>query len=334
MPASTIQLKSRVLIGAVATLAGPKESQGPLKKHFNKALRDDLLGLTSYELAESKIHESAIRYLLNKTNYMPQDIDLCIAGDLTDELYATNFAMRTLEIPFVGSFGACATYGAAIALAARIIDASVFKQRIICSVSSHFSTAERQFRFPLELGTQRTPLAQWTVTGAGAMLINKTEGRIRIESVTFGRVVDWGVKDANNMGGAMAPAAMNTMIRHFKDTRRQPRYYDLIITGDLGHTGALLLKQLMYERSYDLDQTNYTDCGVLIFDRETQKVEQGGSGPACSALVFNAYVYKKLLEGSIGRVLLVTTGALISKTSCLQKQSIPAIAHAVSFERI
>lgn len=329
----TIFFKNDILIENTATIVGPKEHQGPMGKYFDKFVNDDLLGQKSYEHAETRLHISALRYLLNKSGLTDHEIDLCISGDLLDEICGSNFTMRDFDIPFMGVYNACATFGEALIFASSLLDTGNF-ERIICSTSSHFSTAERQYRFPLELGNQRTPLAQWTVTGVGATLLNRDKGCVRIESATIGRVVDYGVTDANDMGAAMAPAARETLLAHLEGTSRDPDYYDLILTGDLGEAGHRLLKLLMEEKGVRLSDDNYTDCGILIFNRQGQDVGQGGSGAGCSSSVFNGYVYKKMLQGELRRVLLIPTGALVSKTSNLQGESIPGIAHAVSFERI
>lgn len=332
MQNQTIFFKNDIKIENTATIVGPKEHEGPMGKYFDKYINDDLLGQKSYERAETLLHLSTIRYLLNKSHYKERDVDLCIMGDLLDEISGSNFTMRELDIPYLGVYNACATFAESLIIACNFLDSGNFK-RIICSTSSHFSTAERQFRFPLELGNQRTPLSQWTCTGVGATLLNRERGNIKIDVATIGRVVDYGITDANDMGAAMAPAVRETLLAHFEATSRAPDYYDLILTGDLGEAGHRLLKILMEEKGVRL-KDNYTDCGILIFNREGQDVGQGGSGAGCSSTIFNSFVYKKLLDGQLKRVLLVPTGALVSKTSNLQGESIPGIAHAVSFERI
>lgn len=320
-----------VAIAETVTIAGPKEGQGPLKDYFHNILDDDLLKQKSYEKAETKIHIAAIRNLLNKTKMTTNDIDCVFAGDLLDEMIISSFALREFDVPFMGLYNACASFAEALIVGSTMIDSGLMN-RVICSTSSHFSTAERQFRFPLELGTQRTPLAQWTVTGAGCAMLEKNQNiPIKITCATLGKVVDYGVTDVNDLGAAMLPAAMDTLITHFKDTHRQPNYYDLIITGDLGAAASNLLKKLIKEQGYNLDK-NLEDCGEMIFDRDNQDVGQGGSGTACSNLVFNSYVYKEMLARKFKKVLLVPTGALLSKTASLQGESIPGIAHAICVE--
>ncbi len=332
MKNNTIIFNEDILIEDTATIVGPKEFEGPLGKYFDKHTKDDLLGQKSYEQAETKLHVSTIRHLLNKAKLNEKDVDLCIMGDLLDEISGCNFTMREFPIPYIGVYNACATFGEALILGSLALESNLIN-RVICSTSSHFSTAERQFRFPLELGNQRTPLSQWTVTGVGATMLNKIKGSVKIESATIGRVVDYGITDANDMGAAMAPAARDTILNHLEGTGRDVDYYDLILTGDLGEAGHNLLKILMKERGITLLE-NYSDTGIMVYNRVGQDVCQGGSGAGCSSSVFNSFVYKKLLCGELKRVLLIPTGALVSKTSNLQGESIPGIAHAVSFERI
>ncbi len=330
----TIYFKNNdVGILETATIAGPKEGEGPLGRYFHNVLKDDLLKQKSYEKAETKIHISVIKNILNKTKLTPRDIDCVFAGDILDEMIVSSFAMREFDIPFIGVYNACASFGEALINASCMLD-SGYMTRVICSTSSHFSTAERQYRFPLELGNQRTPLSQWTVTGAGCTLLEKNKNLpVKITCATIGKVVDFGVRDVNDMGAAMTPAAMDTLITHFENTKRKPDYYDMILTGDLGDAASRLLKKLIKRQGYDLDE-NYNDCGVLIYNREAQQVGQGGSGTACSNLVFNAYIYDKMLQGDLKRVLLVPTGALISKTSTLQGETMPGIAHAICLEAV
>lgn len=329
----TIFFDKPVYISETATIGAKKESAGPLGKYLNATIEDDLLGQKSHEYAEAKLHTSALKQILNRAKLSPRDIDCVFAGDLMDEIVGASFAMRELDIPFLGIYNACATFAEGLILGATMISNGVM-DKVICSTSSHYATAERQFRFPLELGSQRTPLAQWTVTGAGATLLTADmPSNIRVTCATIGRVVDYGVDDANDMGAVMAPAALDTILTHLGDTERSIEYYDLILTGDLGHAGSRLFQKLAKMKGYNFNE-NYSDCGILIYNREAQDVEQGGSGAACSNLVFNGYVYKEMLKGRFEKVLLVPTGALLSKISNLQGETIPAIAHAVSIEKI
>lgn len=319
-----------VYVENTASVVGPKEAEGPLGKYFDKQVKDDLLGQKSHELAEIRFHIAAIRYLLNKSGRKEEDVDLCIAGDLLDEITGASLTMREFDVPFLGAYNACATFAESLITAALFISSGKFK-RIISSTSSHFSTAERQYRFPLELGNQRTPLAQWTVTAAGAVMLSDIPSKVAVKRATVGKVVDLGVTDGNDMGACMAPAAADTIVRHFSESGLKPDYYDLIATGDLGTAGSELMKVLAEKRGIKLG-SNYNDCGAMIFNRVWQDVGQGGSGAACSSSVFSGYIYKKMLLGDFKRVLLVPTGALCSKTSILQGESIPGIAHAVAFE--
>ncbi|NLL56546.1 MAG: stage V sporulation protein AD [Clostridiales bacterium] len=327
----TITFKTPISIQETATIAGPKEGAGPLKDYYHNILENDVLGQKSFESAEIKIHTYTIKHMLNRAKLKENDIDCVFCGDLLDEIIGCNYTMREFDIAFMGLYNACATFGEALILGATMLDAG-HMEKVICSTASHFSSAERKFRYPLELGSQRTPLSQWTVTGAGSTLLSKQDvSKIKITMATVGRVVDYGVSDANDMGAAMAPAAMDTLIAHFRDTGRKPDYYDLIATGDLGHSGSRLLQKLIKEKNIELND-NYTDCGILVYNRESQDVQQGGSGTGCCSLVFNSYIYTQLKRGKYKKILLVPTGALVSKISSLQGETIPAIAHAVAIE--
>lgn len=321
-----------VYIRDTASIVGPKESHGPIASYFDKTFQDDILGQKSYEMAEIKMHTSGLKYLMNKTKLTPDQVDAFIAGDLLDEIVGCNFTMREFPTSFLGVYNACATFGEALGIGGMMIDGG-FADTVVCSTSSHFSSAERQYRYPLELGNQRTPLAQWTVTAMGATMLTPQKSPVRLECTTFGRVVDFGVTDVNNMGAAMAPAARETLLTHLKATGRTPKDYDLILTGDLGDAGSRLFRKIVSEKGVDLDE-NYQDCGVLIYNREAQDVGQGGSGAGCSSSVFNSYIYKNMLLGKWKRVLLMPTGALISKMSSLLGESVPGICHAVSFVRV
>lgn len=331
MKNQTVFYTKPIGIRETASIVGPKEAEGPLRQYFGAIMKDDILGQKSHEKAEIKMHISAIKNLLNKSALSEKDIDCVFAGDLLDEITGSCFTMREFKVPFMGQYNACATFGEALIVGSTMLEAGLM-QRVICSTSSHFSTAERQYRYPLELGSQRTPLAQWTVTGAGSTMLESNEKHtVKITCATIGKVVDYGITDANDMGSAMLPAAMDTLINHFRDTGRAPSYYDGIFTGDLGHAGSRLLKKLIKSEGFSLDE-NYEDCGVLIFNREAQDVGQGASGAACSSVVFNSYIYSQMLLGKMKRVLLAPTGALISKITPLQGESIPGICHAVAME--
>ena len=326
----TIKFDTPPTITSVASIVGPKESQGPLAKYFDQCLDDEFWGETTWEKAESKIIKETVNTAISKSEISHNEIDFCFAGDLLNQCISSGFGLRDLNVPFFGVFGACSTFVESMSLGSIFLEANA-ANNIICATSSHFCSAEKQFRFPLELGNQRPPTSQWTVTGAGAALVSKSGSGPYITHITPGKIVDMGIKDANNMGAAMAPAAIDTIVTHFKDTQRNPSYYDAILTGDLGYVGSNILKELILKYGYNVN-SNYNDCGVLIFDKETQDTHSGGSGCACIATVFCGYIYKMLKEKKYKRILLVATGALTNSTTSQQGETIPGIAHAISIE--
>lgn len=326
----TIKLQNPPKIIATFSIVGPKEGQGPLKDYFHEIINDDTLGEDSFEKAESQMMHTAIKSAINGANLKEEDIDYLLAGDLLNQTTSSSFAAREMNVPFIGLYGACSTMAESLSLASLFIDGE-FANYVVAATSSHFSSAERQFRFPLEYGSQRGTTAQWTVTGSGAMVLGKEGNYPEVTYVTTGIVKDYGEKDPNNMGAAMAPAAVDTLYNHFEDTGRKPRDYDVIATGDLGIVGKEIATKLLLEHGYDI-RDNYVDCGELIFDSEKQKIGAGGSGCGCSAAVTCGYFYRRLLQKEIKSVLLVSTGALMSTTSSLQGESIPGIAHAVAIE--
>lgn len=327
----TVKLTNPPSILSTASVVGAKEGEGPLRDYFDVIVKDDLFEEKSWEKAETKMSKEAVKIALNKINMTPDKIDYLFAGDLLNQIIASSFAARELKIPFFGLYGACSTMCESLSLAAMIIDGG-FSDFSIAATSSHFCSAERQFRFPLEMGGQRPPTAQWTVTGAGAAVLgNKGNGPF-VTYVTTGRILDFGIKDANNMGAAMAPAAADTIVGHLKDTGFTQDSYDLIISGDLGKVGKELTAEIVKKNGYDIS-TKLKDCGLEIFDASRQDVNSGGSGCGCAAAVFCGYLYKEILKGSFNRILLISTGALLSPTSTQQGESIPSIAHAVTIER-
>ena len=326
----TFKLSNPVSIKETASIVGPKESNGPLAKYFDKCIEDEFYGESSWEKAESKFIKSATEMLIAKSAISNKDIDFCFAGDLLNQCISSCFGLRETNIPFFGIFGACSTFVESLILGAMAIDGN-FAKNVLCAVSSHFCSAEKQFRFPLELGNQRPPTSQWTVTGSGACILSKEGTGPYITHVTPGKIIDMGIKDVNNMGSAMAPAAIDTLITHFQDTSRDPDYYDGIFTGDLGYIGKDILLDIVKTKGYDITN-NYNDCGILIFDKNKQDTHSGGSGCACCASVFSGYLYKKLKERKLYKILLIATGALTNSTTSQQGESIPGIAHAVSIE--
>ncbi|MFI3210992.1 MAG: stage V sporulation protein AD [Peptostreptococcaceae bacterium] len=326
----TVKLKNNPTIVATTSICGHKEEEGPLKEYFDIIIEDDLFGQKSWEFAESKMVQTAMEETAKKANKELDEIDFMIGGDLINQILPSSFAARELQIPFLGVYGACSTMAESMSISAMLIDGG-FAQNILSGTSSHYCTAERQFRFPLELGNQKPMTAQWTVTGSGAVLISPNKVGPKIKYITIGKVVDEGISDANNMGAAMAPAAVDTIFSYFDDTKDDPNTFDLIATGDLGTLGMQICKDLLNEKGLDISKV-YTDCGVEIFNIKEQDVHCGGSGCGCSASVFSGYIYKKLKAKEFNKVMLVSTGALLSSTSTLQKETIPSIAHAVIIE--
>lgn len=326
----TIKLENPVSISTASSVVGTKEGEGPLREYFDIITEDGLIGEDSWEKAESAMAKKSFENLIKKANKTPEDINYILSGDLLNQSMGTNFGIRDLQIPFFGLFGACSTMGEAMSLGSMLIDGG-YANTVIAGASSHFCSAEKQFRFPLELGTQRPPTSTWTVSGSGSCILEKDGEGPYITHITTGKIVDMGIKDSNNMGAAMSPAAIDVLSAHFKDTGRDPNYYDLIATGDLGYIGHELVKKLMPDEGHTLGE-NYTDCGILIFDKEAQDTHSGGSGCGCSAVTFAGYFYDQLKKGKIKKLLFIPTGALMSQTSALQGESIPAIAHAVAIE--
>lgn len=328
----TIKFDNPITILESAAIVGPKEANGPLAKYFDKCLEDEFWGEKSWEKAESKIIRETTNLAIAKSNINATDIDFCLAGDLLNQCISSSFGLRDINIPFLGMFGACSTFVEAMSVASVFIDGGA-ATNVLCSTSSHFCSAEKQFRFPLELGNQRPQTSQWTVTGSGSVILSKNGTGPSITYITPGKIVDMGIKDANNMGAAMAPAAFDTLITHFKDTGRKPSDYDLILTGDLGYIGKDILKDLVKTKGYNIS-SNYNDCGVLIFDKLSQDTHSGGSGCGCVATVFSGYIFKQLRDKKINKVLVIATGALTNSTSAQQGESIPGIAHAIAIENL
>lgn len=326
----TIQFDNPITLASAASIVGPKEAGGPMAKYFDKCLEDEFWQERTWEKAESKIIKETVNMSIVKSGISADKIDYCFAGDLLNQCISSSFGLRELNIPFYGIFGACSTFGEGIQLASVFIDGGA-AENVICAASSHFCSAEKQFRFPLELGNQRPPSSQWTVTGAGSVVLSKTGSGPYVTTITTGKIVDMGIKDANNMGAAMAPAALDTLITHFKDTGRSPNYYDGIFTGDLGYIGKEILMENALLKGYNI-KNNYNDCGVLMFDKEAQDTHSGGSGCACAATIFSGYLFNQLQQRKMKKILLIPTGALTNATTSQQGESIPGIAHAVSIE--
>lgn len=327
----TIRFKNKPRIIATGTVAGPKECAGVVGQYVDMALTDDMFGESTYEKAECKMLAYAIKRAIENAGEREENIDLMISGDLLNQIISASFAARDFDFPFLGVYGACSTLAESYALAAALIDAG-YHEKIVAATGSHFSSAERQYRYPLELGNTRPPQSQWTVTGAGGALIANTGGDVAITSATLGKVVDFGITDVNNMGAAMAPAACDTILNHLRDTGQKASDYDLIVTGDLGALGSRILKDLTWEKGVDI-AANHVDCGEIIYNVIEDEF-QGGSGAGCSAVVFNSYLFDKLKKRELNRILLAATGALLSTVSSGQGESIPCICHAVSIETV
>lgn len=324
----TVRLIDPPSILSTFSIVGVKEGAGPLSKYFDLILEDDYWGEASWEKSESKIQKESIQSAIEGAKLLLKDIDYLFAGDLLNQIIPSAYSARDLGLPFFGLYGACSTMCESLSLGSMIMDGG-YADHVVCVTSSHFSTAERQFRLPLEHGNQRTATSQWTVTGSGAAVLGKSNKGPFITHVTTGKIIDPGLKDANNMGPAMAPAAADTIIRHFKDTGLTPKDYDLIITGDLAELGLEMTKDLVEKEGYQLGDV-FADCGVEIFDKETQDIGLGGSGCGCAATVFAGYIFKEMKKGNLNKVLLIATGALHSPIGLNQGGSIPGIAHAVA----
>lgn len=325
----TIKFDTPPTITECSSIVGPKEANGPLAKYFDKTLEDEFWGEKTWEKAESKIIKENVNLVISKAGIATNEIDCVFAGDLLNQCISSSFGLRDENIPFFGVFGACSTFVEAMSLGAIAVEG--FANNVLCATSSHFCSAEKQFRFPLELGNQRPPTSQWTVTGSGAAILSKNGNGPYITHITPGKIVDMGIKDANNMGAAMAPAFCDTLITHFLDTGRNPSYYDVILSGDLGHIGKEIAIDIAKSKGYNI-KPNYNDCGVLIFDKETQDTHSGGSGCACCGSVFSGYFFRQLKQKKVKKILLIATGALMNSTSSQQGESIPGIAHAISIE--
>lgn len=333
---ASIHLENPVYIISGASIVGTKEGAGPLGLLFDQVGEDDMFGCTSWEEAESSLQKEAVRMAMEKSGVNKEEISFLFAGDLLGQSIASSFGLSSFEIPLFGIYGACSTCGEALTLGAMSI-AGGFAQKVMCVTSSHFASAEKEFRFPLEYGNQRPLSATWTVTGSGAFVLSdqpdgKKGARAKITGMTVGKITDFGLKDSMNMGACMAPAAASTLEQHFTDWNSRPSDYDKIITGDLGYVGQRVLLDLLRDKGYELSDV-HMDCGIEIFDADAQDTHSGGSGCGCSAVTLSAYILKQLEEGNWKKVLFMPTGALLSKTSFNEGQSVPGIAHAVVLEK-
>lgn len=327
MGVATVFIKSNIGICGGASVVGKKEGEGPLAKYFDIVHDDDTLGEKTWEKAESRLQKDAVNKVLQKTNLSTTDVDIMLAGDLLNQCIGSSFGLREMEIPFLGLYGACSTMAESLVVGSLLLESNQVKT-VLCVTSSHFCSAERQFRTPLEYGGQRTPTAQWTVTGSGAIILKDENCSPKIKAVKIGKIVDLGIKDANNMGSAMAPAAADTISSFLSDANMTPNDFDAILTGDLGKHGSEMLKQLLLKSNIDISGV-HKDCGMLIFDNENQDTHCGGSGCGCAASVLSSYILEQFKQNKLKNILFVATGALLSPTSVMQGESIPSIAHLV-----
>lgn len=323
----TFTLANPAIITTWASVVGKKEAQGPLGETFDISSSDTYFGQKTWEQAEKYMQQQALQKLLDKAKLTSADLDLVFSGDLLNQCIGSSFSLRNTGIPHLGLYGACSTMAESLLLSAMTVGGG-FADRVVALTSSHFASSERQYRFPLGYGGQRTPTSQWTVTGSGAALVSSTGKGPAITDCTIGTVTDLGIKDMNDMGSAMAPAAYSTIRAHLEDTKRAPEDYDLIVTGDLGQQGKEMLLELARLDGLSLGG-KLSDCGTLIFDNTTQDVHSGGSGCGCSAVTLCGYLLDKLRTGKLKKILFCGTGALLSPTSSQQGLPIPGVCHAV-----
>lgn len=329
----SIEFDSKPLISASASVVGQKEGEGPLGEFFDRVIDDPMAGQNTWEEAESEMQRQLVDELLIKSGLQAKEIRYFFAGDLLGQLIATSFGISGFEVPVFGLYGACSTMGEALSLAAMTVSAG-YADNVIAMTSSHFGSAEKQFRFPLDYGNQRPLCATWTVTGAGGVILSASgESDICVSGITTGKIVDYGIQDSFNMGAAMAPAACDVIYNHLMDFERRPEDYDAIYTGDLGSVGQTILIDLMDKRGFDISKVHH-DCGVEIYDAGTQDTHAGGSGCGCSAATLSAQILRRIREDEYSRVLFVPTGALLSTISFNEGKTVPGIAHAVVIERI
>lgn len=326
----SLQFEEAPYIIASASIVGKKESEGPLGNYFDVVGEDDKFGQDTWEEAESTLQKEAFQMAVGKAGLKKEDIRYLFSGDLLGQNIATSFGLMDYQVPLFGLYGACSTCGEALSLGAMCVAAG-YADYVVSMTSSHFASAEKQFRYPLEYANQRPKSATWTVTGSGAYVLGKRKSKARITGITTGKIVDYGIKDSMNMGAAMAPAAADVICQHLKDFGRQPDDYDKIITGDLGTIGQEILIDLAKQQGYDLSGL-HTDCGIEIYDGKRQGTGAGGSGCGCSAATLSAYFLKQVEEARLHKILFVPTGALLSTVSFNEGLTVPGIAHAVVIE--
>ena len=325
----TVRLSRPPSVVSFAAIGSRHEAKGPLAAYFDELSPDSFFGAKTWEQGESAMQSMALQRALQKGGLKPADLDYILAGDLLNQCIGTSFGLRDFQIPFYGLYGACSTMGESLSLASLLIDGG-FARMAGAMTSSHYCTAERQYRMPVPYGSQRTPTAQWTATAAGCCILGAQGDGPYVTHLTCGRIVDKGITDANNMGAAMAPAAYDTLAAHFRETGRKPTDYDLILTGDLGELGREIVIDFFARDGIDM-RHNYNDCGLMLYDLKRQDMHAGASGCGCSAAVLNGYLLRQMRQKKLNRILFAPTGALLSPTSSFQGESIPSICHAVVF---
>ncbi|MBO5167229.1 MAG: stage V sporulation protein AD [Lachnospiraceae bacterium] len=331
----SVRLEKEVYINGNASVVGKKEGEGPLGSLFDMVGEDDMFGCNTWEEAESSLQKDAVYLALGKAKRKPEDMRYIFAGDLLGQSIATSFGIMNYNIPLLGVYGACSTCGESLTVGSMAVSGG-FAKEVVCVTSSHFASAEKEFRFPLAYGSQRPLSASWTVTGSGAFVLGDEKGencQAKITGMTVGKIVDFGLKDSLNMGACMAPAAAATIVAHFIDYNSQPKDYDKIITGDLGSVGQRVLLDLLRDKGFDIAD-RHMDCGMEIYDPKKQDTHAGGSGCGCCAVTLSAYILKQLAEKNWKKVLFVPTGALLSKISFNEGQTVPGIAHGVVLESL
>lgn len=326
----SIEFQKGVYVSGAASVVGTKEGEGPLGKDFDKIIPDPMFGQKTWEEAESRFQSEACDQVLEKCSMRAKDIRMIFAGDLLAQSIASSLGIVDLNRPLYGLFGACSTFGEAMSLGAMAVDGG-YADHVLALTSSHFASAEKEFRFPLAYGNQRPPSSTWTVTGSGACILSAEKSSVQITGVTSGKIVDYGLKDSQNMGACMAPAAADTIVQNLRDFDRAPVEFDKIITGDLGNIGREIVLEMIKQKDFDITE-QFMDCGMMIFDPLKQDTNAGGSGCGCAAVVFASFILPRIASGEWKRVLFVPTGALMSKMSFFEGQSVPGIAQAVVLE--
>lgn len=330
---ASICYDNTVYIAEKASVVGQKEGDGPLGKYFDDVIADPNVGMNTWEEAESELQKRVVTTLLKKSGLSGRDIRYIFSGDLLGQLIATSFGLKEFQVPIFGLYGACSTMGEAMSVGSAFV-ASGYADNVVSLTSSHFASAEKQFRYPLEYGSQRPLCATWTVTGSGGVILSSViKGKVKITGITTGKIVDYGIMDSMNMGAAMAPAACDCIYNNFMDFDIGPDFYDAIYTGDLGKIGQRILIDLLNEKGFDISKIHH-DCGIEIFDDSYQDTHAGGSGCGCSAATLCAHILRQMEEGTYKRVLFVPTGALLSTTSFNEGQTVPGIAHGVMLETV